>query len=189
MNLSTVSVKILVLNTASNNPCPVLTKNPVIKEVPLPVTPPNKRVVIGMAVNCVTIQTKTPTISVDFTVLNIPFLAQTPATKPMAAETMAYGIKVGAVIPKIKLVKTPTMIPPIGPVKAETNTVPIQSRKTGNLNSATIYPPTKLIAIAIGNNKILINDIFFMVIPPILGLAFTMTFCKTFVRRYKTYFR
>ena len=72
-------------------------------------------------------------------------------------------------MPKIKLVTNPTMAPPIGPVKAAARIVPITSKYGGNFSTVTICPPTKLMAIQIGINKIVtIPNFFIIIFPPLL---------------------
>lgn len=128
-NLSKVSVRTVEPITDSHNPFPVATKNVVIALEPLaPVTPPKTKTVIGADVIIATSQIIMATTNVFAGVLNIPFLPQIPATKPIAPLTTMYGSCVGLVTDVTIFVTTPVRKPIHGPHNTPVNTVQITSK-------------------------------------------------------------
>ena len=120
--------------------------------------PPKKNTVIGVAVIVATKAMMIPETANFQTLVSILYLDNNPAETPIKNEVNAYGIQEGSIIPLIRFVSTPVTAAGIGPAKAPTRITPIISRSTGIFNIDVICPPTILIAIATGINRITIIE-------------------------------
>src|SRR5215216_28536 len=95
--------------------------------------------------------------------LNNPALAHRPATKPMKKATGHQGSESGLNNPQIVLDSAPVNAPAHGPQIIPTNTVPMESRNTGNFKRTTICPIAILMAIATGiSTHVMVVKSFFI---------------------------